>query len=193
MKKLSIDGLLLSRLVERIESKYFGKYRGYVSTNEDPEKRGRIKATVPSLFGNEETTWCEYCSPYGGSENTGFYMIPDKGSGVWIEFENGDHLLPIWTGTWWAPGKVPKEISDPTEPTTNIIKTKKGHLIMLEDKDGQEKITIQDKTKQNLITIDSVENSINIKANIIEIEATSSLTIKSNGTVTVQGNLVKIN
>ena len=184
---------ILSKLVERVESKIYGKYRGYVTDNEDPEKRGRIKAKVPSLFGDTDTGWCESCSPYGGSDDTGFYMIPDIGAGVWIEFEAGDISLPIWTGTWWPPEKTPKEINNSPQSSTKIIKSKKGHIIELNDKEGEEKITIQDKTKQNMIMIDSVKNSINIKASIVEIEATTSMTLKSDGMVTIQGSLIKIN
>ncbi len=51
------------------------------------------------------------------------------------------------------------------------------------------------------MTVDSVQNSINIesvmqlkiKANIVEIEGTSSLTLKSNAVLTIQGLPVKIN
>ena len=58
-----------------------------------------------------------------------------------------------------------------------------------------------DKTENNKITIDSVENAINIesamqltiKANVVEIEGTTSLTLKSNAALTIQGLPVKIN
>jgi hypothetical protein len=58
-----------------------------------------------------------------------------------------------------------------------------------------------DKTGNNKIIIDSVENSINIestmqltiKANVVEIEGTTSLALKSNAALTIQGLPVKIN
>jgi uncharacterized protein involved in type VI secretion and phage assembly len=187
------DDSVIPRLIEKVESRHYGKYRGFVTDNKDPENRGRIMATVPSLLGSTQTGWCETSSPYGGSEDIGFYMIPDVGAGVWIEFEGGEISLPIWSGVWWAPGKIPKEAIGSSEPSKKIIKTKKGHIIELEDEDGKEKITIQDKTKQNLIEIDSVGNSIKIKATTIEIEASASMTLKSSGTLTIQGALVKIN
>ena len=121
------------------------------------------------------------------------YMIPEIGAGVWIEFEGGEISLPIYSGTWWTPEKSPKGIDDSIKPSKKIIKTKKGHIIELEDKDGEEKITIQDKTKQNVITVDSTQNLISVKASRVEIEATTSMTLKSNGQITIQGSLVKIN
>jgi hypothetical protein len=81
------------------------------------------------------------------------------------------------------------------------IHTKAGHTIVLDDSAGAEKIEIKDKTDNNKITIDSVHNSINIesamqlkiKANVVEIEGTTSLTLKSNAALTIQGLPVKIN
>ncbi|MGH7900293.1 MAG: phage baseplate assembly protein V, partial [Thermodesulfobacteriota bacterium] len=81
------------------------------------------------------------------------------------------------------------------------IHTNSGHKIVLDDSVGQEKIEILDKTGNNKIIIDSVQNSmniesllqLNIKAAIVEIEGTTSLTLKSNAILTIQGLPVKIN
>lgn len=81
------------------------------------------------------------------------------------------------------------------------IHTKAGHKVVLDDSTGKEKIEIIDKTGSNKISIDSVQNSITIesamqlkiKANVVEIEGTSSLTLKSNAVLTIQGLPVKIN
>lgn len=76
-----------------------------------------------------------------------------------------------------------------------------GHKVTLNDALGSEKIEIVDKTGSNSIIIDSVQNSISmqssmqlkIKANMIEIEADSMMTIKAGAVLTLQGSLVKIN
>jgi hypothetical protein len=34
-------------------------------------------------------------------------MLPDVGSGVWIEFEGGDVSSPIWTGCYWVTSDIP--------------------------------------------------------------------------------------
>jgi len=81
------------------------------------------------------------------------------------------------------------------------IHTKAGHKVVLDDSTGKEKIEIIDKTGSNKISIDSVQNSmtiesamqLKIKANVVEIEGTSSLTLKSNAALTIQGLPVKIN
>lgn len=81
------------------------------------------------------------------------------------------------------------------------INSKSGHRIVLDDSGGQEKIEIVDKTGSNRLTIDSTKKAINIesgmqlniKAAKVEIEGSTSLTIKSSGVLTIQGSMVKIN
>jgi uncharacterized protein involved in type VI secretion and phage assembly len=81
------------------------------------------------------------------------------------------------------------------------IHTKAGHSILLDDSTGREKIEIKDKTGSNVISIDSVTNTITIqsaatlklKAAMIEIEAQTTLSIKAGAMMTIQGALVKIN
>ena len=81
--------------------KYFGKYRGTVLQNIDPEQRARIQAIVPDVGGLLPTSWATPCLPLAGRA-MGSYMLPPIGSGVWIEFEQGDPDYPIWTGCFWG-------------------------------------------------------------------------------------------
>lgn len=82
------------------EQKYFGKYRGTVINNIDPEQRGRILAMVPDVFGMVPSSWCEACVPLAGPTGPpmGTYFVPPIGAGVWIEFEQGDPNHPVFTG-----------------------------------------------------------------------------------------------
>ena len=93
---------ILARLIERVESRYFGKYRGQVTDNNDPDNLGRLRAKVPRVLGDEETGWALPAFIYGGASEQGLYAVPDVGAGVWIEFEGGDLSYPIWTGTWFT-------------------------------------------------------------------------------------------
>ena len=81
--------------------KYYGKYRGTVALNVDPEQRGRIQAFVPDVFGLVPSSWAMPCLPIAGKQS-GVYVVPQIGSGVWIEFEQGDPDYPIWTGCFWG-------------------------------------------------------------------------------------------
>lgn len=82
-------------------TRYYGKYRGTVVQNVDPEQRGRILALVPDVSGLLPSSWALPCVPFAGKQS-GVYVVPQIGAGVWIEFEQGDPDYPIWVGGFWG-------------------------------------------------------------------------------------------
>jgi len=84
-----------------MENKYFGKYRGMVINNIDPEQRGRLLVQIPDVLGLGTSSWAMPCVPVAGPQ-MGTYVIPSIGAGVWVEFEGGDPDYPIWTGGFWG-------------------------------------------------------------------------------------------
>src|SRR5438128_10738827 len=89
--------------LQRHSGRYYGKYSGEVTKNEDDDKLGRIIVKVPSIFGKDTEVQARPCLPYG------HFFIPAVGTMVWIEFEAGDIRFPIWVGTWYPTGKVPQQ------------------------------------------------------------------------------------
>ena len=83
------------------ETRYYGKYRGTVMNNVDPEQRGRLVAQVPDVLGLVPSSWAMPCVPMAG-KSQGTFMVPQMGAGVWIEFEQGDPDYPIWVGGFWG-------------------------------------------------------------------------------------------
>jgi hypothetical protein len=103
--------------------RYYGKYRGTVINNIDPEQRGRIMAMVPDVLGLTPSSWAMPCVPAAGIQS-GMFIVPPIGSGVWIEFEQGDADYPIWTGGFWGiAAKVPALALVPpaVPPGQNIV------------------------------------------------------------------------
>ena len=43
----------------------YGKYRGTVKENDDPDHLGRIQANVPDIYDSFVTGWALPCTPYG--------------------------------------------------------------------------------------------------------------------------------
>ncbi len=80
--------------------KYYGKYRGTVINNIDPEQRARLLISIPDVLGPVPSTWAEPCVPLAGPTGPpmGSYFVPPIGAGVWVEFEQGDVNYPIWVG-----------------------------------------------------------------------------------------------
>lgn len=105
------------------DTKYWGKYRGTVVNNIDPEQRGRIQAIVPAVTGLVPSTWAMPCVPIAGKQE-GFYAVPQLGAGVWMEYEDGDPDKPIWVGGFWGlAAEVPALAlaPPPIPPGQNIV------------------------------------------------------------------------
>jgi hypothetical protein len=97
-------------------AQFFGKFKGFVRRNDDPENRGRVRVYCPQVMGPEDAEdqwlgWAEPCFPWVGGMNTGDFGPPftreqQRSSfgmewfGVWIEFEQGIPDFPIWVGTF---------------------------------------------------------------------------------------------
>jgi uncharacterized protein involved in type VI secretion and phage assembly len=80
---------------------FLGKYRGVVLNNVDPMMIGRLLIQVPDVAGLAPTSWAMPCVPVAGAQN-GMLGLPIIGSGVWVEFEQGDPDRPIWVGCFWG-------------------------------------------------------------------------------------------
>lgn len=117
----------------------FGKYRAIVVDIEDPEKRGRIRVTCPSVLHNSISGWCEACLPNISSTGTDF-SLPKAGDQVWIEFEQGNVNKPIYVGGWF----VRDQINSLYSPICRTIEFDK-HIITF--KEGVITITIPDGTE----------------------------------------------
>ncbi|MGH9497268.1 MAG: phage baseplate assembly protein V [Candidatus Sulfotelmatobacter sp.] len=81
--------------------KFFGVYRGTVVDNIDPLQIGRVMVLVPDAGGVIPSTWAMPCVPIAGKQ-MGTFMVPQIGSGVFVQFEAGDPDRPVWMGGWWG-------------------------------------------------------------------------------------------
>jgi uncharacterized protein involved in type VI secretion and phage assembly len=81
--------------------RFYGKYRASVTNNIDPMQLGRILVSVPDVSGDAPSSWAWPSVPIAGQE-MGVFVVPQVGSGVWVEFEQGDPDFPIWTGGFWG-------------------------------------------------------------------------------------------
>ena len=80
---------------------FYGKYRGQVVNNIDPQQIGRIQVRVSDVSPLPLATWAMPCVPVAGI-NMGVFTVPPVGAGVWVEFERGDQDFPIWVGGYWG-------------------------------------------------------------------------------------------
>ncbi len=198
-----MDDLLL-QLARQYKDRYYGKYRGFVTDNQDPDQSGRLRLKVPSVLGDADSGWALPSLPFGGVKDQGFFVIPEIGAQVWVEFEAGNVDQPIWTGTFWqSKGDAPQE-SAKTPPTTRVFKTPAGHVLQFDDEPGKEKfqlihpagtkMTVDEKgtvivadAKGNTLTLDADKGNV-----VLEDANGNTLTMSSSGATVEDGNGNKI-
>jgi hypothetical protein len=118
-------------------NKFYGKYRGTVTNNIDPLQIGRIQVIVPDVANVIPGSWAMPCVPFA-SKQSGVYVVPQIGSGVWVEFEQGDPDYPIWVGGFWGlAAEVPALAlaGNPASPSI-VLQTGLQNTLMISDLPG---------------------------------------------------------
>lgn len=84
---------------------------------------GRIKVSVPAVFDQDDVSqhvWARPCFPGG------HFYIPAPGEYVWVAFEGGDPMAPVWLGVFYTPSTRPAAL--PKEPRQVAISAEKIFL-----------------------------------------------------------------
>jgi uncharacterized protein involved in type VI secretion and phage assembly len=166
---------------------YYGKYRGRVVNIDDKDKLGRLRAKVPSLFGDEELDWALPCLPMA-AEQAGVLFVPPVGSSVWIEFEQGDPSFPIWTGCLWS-----KDDSGPDDkrlvPGKSLaFATPGGHSIVLKDGDGGGIVL----TSKGGVQLEITDKGITLKKDGVQIKLDDGITLDTGGMAKIKLDSSKV-
>lgn len=155
----------VANVLERQIDRFYGKYRGLVLVNVDPQNQGRLKAVVPEVLGVIPSNWCLPCTPYAGTL-AGLFTVPMIGTGVWVEFEAGDVNRPVWTGCWWGTAQVPiNELGLPAQFTSKVLRTDTGLMISLND--AAQSITFKDMAGLNSMSMQVGITQVNSKVAMI--------------------------
>ncbi|MDP9422445.1 MAG: phage baseplate assembly protein V [Pseudomonadota bacterium] len=143
------------------QQRFYGKYHGTVSDNQDPLNKGRIQAFVPGVLQGVTTGWAMPCAPVAGPKS-GFFAVPLIGSGVWMEFEGGELSKPIWVGGFWGAIEAPNEPPSvaPPKTTQKIWRSDFGLTIAMDDE--AQKVTLTDGVNLNSIVIDVKKGAVTI-------------------------------
>lgn len=162
---------------------FTGVVSGIVTNTRDPENLGRVKVKFPWLAENEQSAWIRVAQGGGGQ------LLPEINQEVLIAFEHGDIHRPYVLGTLWNGKDKPSgaTVGRDGKVQQRIIRSRTGHVIILDDSDDKAGILIRDRTGQNLIAIETSENDMVIKSKgNLTIEAGGKINIKSNSDFTVE-------
>jgi hypothetical protein len=162
--------------------KYYGKYPGVVLNNDPPQQgdhRAEVLVEVSGILEDDPSgtgrralqTLAKPCFP------PGFFFVPEPKTHVWIEFAAGVLKDSIWSGLWYPDGGQPKT-PDGNAPTRDqkIIRTKKGHVVLIDDTDNSEQVVVFEGKNKNKITVD--KNGI-----LVEDVNKNKITLSSSGIV----------
>ena len=187
----TIRHMLLGK--EHEVNKLYGVMPAIVTSNTDPEMLGRVRVKFPWMpDSNLDSAWARLALP-GAGPDSGLFFVPEVNTEVLVAFEQGDPSFPYVVGALWnkrdKPPKAPAGVAVAAgKVNQRIMRSRTGHVIVLDDTQGQEKITIQDKTGKNSIEIDSTKNSMAITTQgDLTIDVGGKLTIKSKLDFLLQG------
>lgn len=148
-----------------------------VTDVEDPDGLGRVKVRFPWLADEPHSTWCRVATPLAGAEH-GMYFAPELDSEALVVFEHGDFNAPYIVGFLWS-GETPLPEAELQQRTLRSVS---GNVIVLDDRSGDEGITITDKHG----------NSIVMNKDGIEIKG-KSITITAEGELQAVGDPIHLN
>lgn len=120
-----------------VSERYFGKYRGTVLNNIDPQQMGRLMVQVPDVTGVGTGSWAMPCFAFSGKQ-MGAWALPQIGAGVWVEFEQGDPDYPIWSGCWFGSAAEVPALALAAQPPLScfVIQTAAQNTLMISDLPG---------------------------------------------------------
>ncbi len=148
-------------------------------------------------------------APMAGA-GRGVYFVPEVNDEVLVAFEHGDVRSPYVVGGLWNGQDAPPANNDDGKNNIRLVHSRSGHLVRLDDTNGDEKIEIIDKTAGNKITIKSSDNSMTLECTgkmklhaqggieiisdtDIKIQAGTTMDVESSATMTIKGATVNIN
>jgi uncharacterized protein involved in type VI secretion and phage assembly len=178
--------ILSQILAPPTNSRFYGLSIGLVTNNQDPENLGRVKVRFPWLSDQNESYWARVVTPMAGNDR-GLYCLPEVDDEVLVAFEHGVVEFPYVLGALWNGKDRPPETNADGQNNRRVFKSRSGHIIRLDDTQGEEKIEIIDKTAQNRFVINVQENSITIAAQ-------SNITIQAeDGKLSLNAQTIEMN
>jgi uncharacterized protein involved in type VI secretion and phage assembly len=167
-------------LPDRDPDAVYGFHLGIVGDNDDPQKLGRLRLTVPAVLGEDEL-WAMPCVPFAGA-GRGFHSLPHAGDLVWVVFHAGDTTRPVWVGSRWRENDLPAD----TGPDVTLIKTAKA-TIRIDDATGE--IVIENEGGAR-ITLTSTE--ITVSAGGVTVEASGRTIDLAAASVSVNSGALEV-
>lgn len=140
---------------------------GLVTDTEDPEGLGRVRVSFPWLGAAPQSSWCRVATSLAG-DGHGVWFSPELDTEALVAFEHGDFNHPYVLGYLWNGASTAPQ----AELQQRVIHSVSGNIILLDDRDGEEGITLTDKHGNSIVMN---KDGIEIKGKTITLQAETEL------------------
>lgn len=142
-------GLIIQENGLEYLGRYYSTYRAIVINNNDELNMNRVHVYIPSVQNGIKIWALPKSTTIGGCFHGLKLTTPLVGEVVYIEFEGGDPLRPLWSYHGWATGETPDDLKD--NNSIGLV-TPEGNKIFIKDIDGE--LYIQTNSKVNISIIE---------------------------------------
>ncbi len=169
-----------------------GLFRAKVISVEDEDNQGQVQVRLYSapaaVADNDVGIWAHVAVPFSGG-NRGAFFLPDVGDEVAVMFVQGDPTQAIVVGGLWNGADSPPDELGGDRVDRYVIKARRGSRIaMVEEKDGQAKITVStpgqvtlalDQSSGGKLTLEAAGNEVTLDTNGITLKGTQKVSISA--------------
>jgi len=169
------------------DARLFGMYVGYVTHRRDPDQLGRVRVCVPGVLEPHSAWAWPLGTAGGGAKDVGLFAVPEVGAEVALFFNQGDVDAPYYLSAQWGrpagESEVPEEAQ--LDPPDNRVWATPTFRIELNESLGARRLRLTNKKTGDHLLFDAEENTVTL-------EATTALTLRSAGAVSIEGLQVTI-
>jgi uncharacterized protein involved in type VI secretion and phage assembly len=162
---------------------------------DDPESLNRVQVHLISyagIDGQDLPLWARVVCPFAGNDR-GAFLMPDVDDEVLVVFVQGDPRYPLVIGGLWSGANAAPASIGAGGNVIKRIRSKNGIQITLEDRKGQETLTLETPGGQT-VTLKDGPGAITLEdsnGNSVKLE-TSGITVQAPSTVKVQATKVDV-
>ena len=156
----------------------------------DPESLNRVQVRLcafDDIDAQDAPLWARVVAPFAG-DNRGTFFMPDVDDEVLVVFIGGDARFPlVMGGLWSGSAQAPADIGGGEGNRYKRIRSKNGIVVTLDDRQGQETLTLETPGGQRLVLTDGPGSATLEDAN------GNTIKLDSGGITVTAANKVQVN
>lgn len=172
-------------------------YTARVVSTEDPDGLGRVQVALDGFETSLDLPWIRLVGPYA-SKGFGAVFLPEEDDEVVLLQGDGDGLdQMLCLGSVYNGARKPNYSNEDGDNNVKEIRTRSGHAIVFNDKDGEETLTVQSPDAKLLMKFEQQDGRITLNATgelLLDVTdgalsvRCKDATLEASGEIKVQGD-----